>query len=96
MYAENLKKIRQELGLSVAKLADKLEMSVNTITNYERGERTPNAILFTQMNKNLNINLNWFVSGNGNMFNSTEPSAANDELEQKVVEVMKKYGVIEK
>lgn len=96
MLAENLKKIRIKLGLSVAKFADKLEMSANTLTNYEKNRREPSLNLFVQLDKKLNINLNWLVSGQGNMFNEQQPSASDDELEQKVVEVMKKYGVIEK
>lgn len=96
MFSENLKKIRQHLGLSVAKFADKLDIPQRTLTTYERGERTPSWKLFTQLYQKLNINLNWFVSGKGKMFNEQQPSTSNEELEQKVVEVMKKYGVIEK
>ncbi len=68
MYTENLKSIRKELGLSVAKLADRLEMSASTLTGYERGERTPSINLFTQLCLKLGINLNWFISGKGTMF----------------------------
>ena len=96
MYAENLKKIRQALGLSVAKFADKLEMSANTLTNYEQSRREPSYNLFVQLDKKLNINLNWFVTGTGEMFNNQQPPATNNELEQEVVRVMKKYGVIDK
>lgn len=96
MYAENLKKIRQALGLSVAKFADKLEMSANTLTNYEQSRREPSYNLFVQLDKKLNINLNWFVTGKGEMFNKQQPPATNNELEQEVVRVMKKYGVIDK
>lgn len=94
MYAENLKKIRTELGLSVAKFAEKLEMSASTLTGYERGERTPSWNLFTQLHIKANVNMNWFVSGEGEMF--CQKPFEQDELEQKVVEVMKKYGVIQK
>ncbi|MCD8378436.1 MAG: helix-turn-helix domain-containing protein [Candidatus Gastranaerophilales bacterium] len=73
MIEENLKKIRTELGLSVAKFADKLEMSANTITNYEQNRREPSLNLFVQLNKKLNVNLNWFVSGEGEMFNAPKP-----------------------
>lgn len=68
MYTENLKSIRKELDLSVAKFADKLEMSASTLTGYERGERTPSIKLFTQLSIKLGVNLNWFVSGKGPMF----------------------------
>lgn len=95
MLAERLKLLRQELGLSVAKLAEKLEMSANTITNYERNERTPNATLFVQMNKKLNVNLNWFVSGNGEMFeNNAEQDKQLEDLVARIVDKkMKEKGL---
>lgn len=96
MISENLKKLRKHLGLSMAKFADKVEISAVTLTNYERGERTPSAPFFIQLHKNLNVNLNWLVSGVGEMFIENKPSFNDGELEAKVVEYMKKYGVIEK
>lgn len=71
MIAENIKKIRKELHLSVARLSEKLNMPAVTLTNYERKERTPSANLFIQLHRILNINLNWLVSGQGEMFIST-------------------------
>ena len=68
MYAENLKNIRKSLRLSVAKFAELLEMSASTLTGYERSERTPSWQLFAQLYKKANVNLNWFVSGEGEMF----------------------------
>ncbi len=96
MYQERIKEIRAKLGLSVAKLADKIEIPARTITGYERGERTPSIEFLANLSTILNVNANWFVTGNGEMFNNKQPSVSNEELEQKVVEVMKKYGVIEK
>ena len=94
MYAENLKKIRKELGLSVAKFADKLEMSASTLTGYEREERTPSWNLFTQLYIKANVNMNWFVSGQGEMFNPPKFEDVQDELEQKVLGILKKNGVL--
>ena len=93
MVAENLKKIRQELGLSVAKFADKLEMSASTLTGYERNERTPSVNLFTQLYKKANVNLNWFISGEGQMFNPPIEQVEK-KLTQIVDERLKKYGLI--
>lgn len=98
MLKENLKRIRQELGLSVAKLSEKLEIPAMTLTNYERCERTPSAFLFIQLNKKLDINLNWFATGEGEMFNNknTLKNQYNEEFEQNVVKILKKKGLIEK
>ena len=91
MIKVNLKKIRKELGLSIAKLAIKLEMSSSTLTQYERGTRTPSAQLFIQLYKKLNINLNWFVSGEGEMFNTSNET----DIELKVNEILKQKGLID-
>ena len=88
MYAENLKKIRLKLGLSVAKFADKLEMSANTLTGYEHEQRTPSWQLFTQLYRKGNVNLNWFVSGEGDMFN--EAAEKNEQLEKLVAQIVDK------
>nr|DAI41207.1 MAG TPA: helix-turn-helix domain protein [Caudoviricetes sp.] len=96
MYQERIKEIRTKLNLSVAKLADKIGIPARTITGYERGERTPSIEFLANLSTILNVNANWFITGNGEMFNKKEPFVDNEELEQKVVEVMKKYGVIKK
>lgn len=70
MFTQNLKKIRQELGLSIAKFAEKIDIPARTLTTYERAERTPSLKLFTQLCTNANVNINWLVSGNGEMFNN--------------------------
>lgn len=69
MYAENLKKIRLSLGLSVNEIAEKIRIPARTIGGYERNERTVSIELITQLCKVLNVNANWFVTGEGEMFN---------------------------
>lgn len=93
MFSENLKKVRQELGLSIARFADKLEMSPNTLTNYELNRREPSLTFFVQLNKKTNINLNWLVSGKGNMFNTPEFEDVKDEILAEVDEILIKYGI---
>ncbi len=94
MFGENLKKVRQELGLSVAKFAEKLEMSPSTLTGYEREERTPSWLLFTQLYKNANVNLNWFVSAQGEMFNTPEYNEVKSQLRTEVLQILKEEGLI--
>ena len=96
MYQERIKKIRSELKLSVAKMADEMNIPSRTFVSYESDGRTPSLEFLAQLCKTFDINANWFITGKGNMFNEQQPYANNEELEQKVVEVMKKYGVIEK
>ena len=86
MYSQNLKKIREKLDLSVAKFAKKLEMPPSTITQYERGTRTPSWALFVQLNTKINVNLNWFTTGKGAMFNSQE----DDDFDTRVTSIVKR------
>lgn len=95
MFGENLKKVRQELGLSVAKFAEKLEMSPSTLTGYEREERTPSWLLFTQLYKNADVNLNWFVSGKGEMFNAPKYNEVKTQLRSEVLKILKEEGLIQ-
>ena len=94
MFAKNLKKVRQTLGLSVAKFADKLEMSASTLTGYERGERTPSWNLFTQLYIKANVNMNWFISGDGEMFNPPPFEQVKDDLVLRVREILRSEGII--
>lgn len=94
MYIENLKKIRQHYKLSVAKMAEKLDMSAGTLTGYERGVRTPTVPFFILLYEKLNVNLNWLVSGKGEMFNAPTYEQVEDELTQKVEAILKKNGLM--
>ena len=78
MYADNLKKLRYELRMSAQQLADKLGVSQGSISQYEAGKREPNYRFISQLNAILNVNLNWFVSGQGEMFNDTQKQPPED------------------
>lgn len=84
MYQERIKEIRTKLNLSVAKLADKIGIPARTITGYERGERTPSIEFLANLSTIVNVNANWFITGNGEMFNKKEPSVDNEELEHTI------------
>ena len=99
MYANHLKKIRQSLDLSIAKMSKKLDMSASTLTSYERGERTPSVEFLTRLYKIFNINTNWFVSGEGEIFNNfslttRKLSDIDDEFKLRVEAVLRSNGLI--
>ena len=92
MYAENLKKIRKELNLSVEKFAQKLNIPASTIWGYEGKKRVPSIELTIQLYRIFNININWFISGDGNMFNS--PQANKEDIRTEILKILKEEGVI--
>ncbi len=95
MYAENLKKIRKNLNLSVDKFAQMLDIPSSTIWGYEGKKRVPSIELSIQLYKTFNVNLNWFVSGEGEMFNGASSlPVAKETLRKEVIEILKEEGVL--
>jgi transcriptional regulator with XRE-family HTH domain len=88
MYRENLKKLRKELNLSAQKLADKIGSTQVSVSNYETGKYKPSYEFLEALYKQLNVNLNWFVSGAGEMFNATqsEPPADIQKLVSDLID----------
>ncbi len=65
---KRIKEIRASLHMTSAELASKLGIPVRTIGCYERNEAQPGAKFFIAMLDELSININWLLSGKGNMF----------------------------
>ncbi|MGS4886127.1 helix-turn-helix domain-containing protein [Roseibium sp. MB-4] len=67
--AERLRAVRRAIGDPDRDvLASKLEISPNSMSRYERGEREPTFSVFEAFNKKLGVNLNWLLTGAGEMF----------------------------
>ena len=97
MYGKKLKKIRKQIAPTQEEMASILGISGRTYAAYERDENNPPYSMLVTLCKQFNVNLNWLIADIGEMFiKKVQPSVSNDELEQKVVQVMKKYGVIDK
>ena len=93
---QRLKKIRQAKSLSQSNFGVNLKMSKSGISAVENDKVFLSVDALRTLFFDFNVNLNYLIVGAGDMFSNVQPSVTNDELEQKVVEVMKKYGVIEK
>lgn len=68
MYSENLKKIRNAKNLSVEKLSKIIDVPASTLWGYEGNKRIPSIDLPIQLNRKLDVNTNWFLTGEGMMF----------------------------
>lgn len=87
MYAQNLKKLRQYLNLSTNELSKKLQIPSRTLAAYERKERTPSIELVVQLREKLGVDINWFLTGAGEMF-----SKATKKQTQSPIEKYKNWG----
>ena len=89
MYRENLKKLRKELNLSAQKLADKIGSTQVSVSNYETGKYKPSYEFLEALYKQLNVNLNWFVSGKGEMFIKEQPADFKSTVKQAIQELIR-------
>jgi phage repressor protein C with HTH and peptisase S24 domain len=65
---ERLKILIKVLKLSLKEFSEKTEVPYQSLQNYLRGERTPTIENLIKLSSHLNINLNWLLTGEGEMF----------------------------
>lgn len=67
----NIAFAREKAGLKQQALADRLKGSpggrVATVSDWERGERTPDAISLLKLANALNVSADWLLTGEGEM-----------------------------
>lgn len=63
-FAENLKKIRQEKGLTQDELGKRVGVHPNHISRYERGETSPSAEILKTFADALEVTIDELVVGN--------------------------------
>lgn len=73
---KRVKELKNALSMTSSELAEKLNIPVRTIGSYERDEATPGAKFLAALVDDLNVNVNWLLTGRGSMFISKK--AEND------------------
>ncbi len=74
MY-KRIKQIRQNLGLTQARFAERLNITQNYVAVIEIGQRTPSERTLADICREFNVNRHWLETGEGEMFNSLEREA---------------------
>ena len=70
-YSKNLKYIKELLNKTTEQIARDLDIPARTIGGYEREERTPSIDFAIKMQNAYNVNINWLLTNNGAIFNSS-------------------------
>ena len=91
---QKLKAVRTYYKLNIAEFAEKIGVSSRTYSSYEYDERKPPIDLLFNLFTVLNVNLNWFVADDGDMFVIPDFEKSEDELTRKVEEILKRNGLI--
>ena len=79
---QNILKIRKKNGLSQEQLGEKINVTRQTISNWELGETTPNTEQLKLLSKNLNVSIDELIDNDLHI--------SNKKLSEKQTKVLKK------
>ena len=71
---DRIKQLRNTLGLTQEKFAERLGVKRNTIATYEIGRNEPIDAVISLMCREFNVNETWLRNGEGEMFKERSPS----------------------
>lgn len=91
--AERLKEIRKTKSLTQQELGQILGVSKQAVANIESGHNKPSIEFISKLIENLNINSNWFLIGQGEMFNASDFEDIKTEVLEEVNRILTKYGI---
>lgn len=87
-------------GFKQADLARILGKSKGNIGDFIRGKSKPSAEFLSLLAEKLDVNINWLLTGKGKMFTkeniSVSDKTLDEKIDEKIVLVLQKYGLIEK
>ncbi|WP_319779047.1 helix-turn-helix transcriptional regulator [Maridesulfovibrio sp.] len=72
---KRIEQVKNELNLSNKALAEQGKTTDRTIINIKSGSSTPNAKILYHWCENLGLNINWLLTGVGEMFSANVGSA---------------------
>lgn len=90
---ERLKEIRESFNMTQIEFAEKIGVSRTQITQLESGERKVfKPILINAICREFNINRNWFLNGEGKMFNDP---LEHLQFDSELKELVKMYSSLD-
>lgn len=93
---DRLKQIRLKLGYNLIQMAETLQIEPNTYKGYEYKTKNLPCDFLIQLIKKLNVNINWLLIGEGEMFiNHTQIEGnTKKELENIILNILKEKEII--
>lgn len=83
--SERLKRVMEARGFNLKTFAEQADIPYRTLQNYILSGREPSAEALMKLHTRLGINLNWLVSGNGEMFVDNVKEVNLTELEKALL-----------
>jgi len=77
---ERLKKVREAIGISQAKFAERIAISSSYISDLEKGSKEVNERITHLVSAKFNVNEEWLRAGQGLMFNENESVIVSEAI----------------
>lgn len=90
-----IKILRKQLGFSQEEFASKLGITKQAISNIETGKSSPSPLILFKMHQEMDINLNYVIAGDGEMFLTEKNNEMLKETLMREFEQMLKSRGIE-
>ena len=92
MINKNLIRLREELGKNKNQFAEFLGLANSYISRYEQGTSEPGVKFIELLKKKIpNLDLNWLITGKGNMFISELTNKELYKENEKLKDKLEKY-----
>ena len=82
-FGSRLKVVRKKFNLTQKDFATKLKITKASVINYEKGNRFPDSRLLSLIHKTYNIDINWILTGRGEMFFKSISKSKSEKLLNK-------------
>lgn len=83
--SERLKQVMEVKGFNLKTFAEQADIPYRTLQNYILTNREPSAESLAKLHSQLGINLNWLMSGNGEMFTNNTETIDLTQLEKELL-----------
>lgn len=90
--SNRLREVMEYKGLSIKAFAELLDVPYRTLQNYLLNERDPSAEVLIKISDVLNVDLNWLMRNEGEMFYSLINSSKLNEKEQQLIKYYRKMS----
>ena len=88
-----IKEIRQKIFVSQSNMEDCLSLSRNTLSAYERGKAFFKPHTLQLLSSKYNVNINWLLTGKGNMLLSDDDKISNSQQLQELQDKINKLEI---
>lgn len=91
--SNRLREVMEYKGLNIKAFAELLDMPYRTLQNYLLNERDPSAEVLIKISDVLNVDLNWLMSGEGEMFRGSMNESELNEKEKQLISHYRKMSI---